>query len=148
MRKERVAAILRARSRIVPAGTPGLRVAPKYSKVGWSASDTRELSFDDVRVPAENLISGEGEGFAIAQARLGPGRIHHCMRQIGACERALKLMCERVTGRVAFGKPLAKFQVWRHRLVEHLTAIEAARCLLMPFLRKPSYCLSFLTLEP
>jgi acyl-CoA dehydrogenase len=90
-----------------------------------------EVEFTDVRVPVENVISGEGEGFAIAQARLGPGRIHHCMRQIGAAERALELMCRRVTERVAWGKPLAEQGVIQDWIAEARVRIEAARLLVL-----------------
>ena len=93
---------------LVPRDTPGVNIKRGMHVFGYtdgSHGGHAEVEFRDVRVPAANLIAGEGDGFAIAQARLGPGRIHHCMRQIGAAERALELMCRRVTGRTAFGKP-------------------------------------------
>jgi acyl-CoA dehydrogenase len=93
---------------LVPRGTPGLTVVRNMQVFGYVDNEGHaELRFEDVRVPAENLIAGEGQGFLISQARLGPGRIHHCMRTIGAAERALELMCRRASERVTFGQPVA-----------------------------------------
>jgi acyl-CoA dehydrogenase len=119
---------------LVPRDTPGVDIKRGMHVFGYTDGTHgghAEVAFSNVRVPAENLISGEGEGFAIAQARLGPGRIHHCMRQIGAAERALELMCRRVTDRVAFGKPLAEQGVIQDWIAESRVRIESARLLVL-----------------
>src|SRR5207237_2300562 len=94
---------------LVPKDTPGLTIVRNLPVMGYIDNESHcELLFENVRVPAGNLLGEEGGGFAIAQARLGPGRIHHCMRAIGAAQYALELMCKRATSRVAFGKPIAE----------------------------------------
>jgi acyl-CoA dehydrogenase len=119
---------------IVPRDTRGVTVHRGMHVFGYSDGPHgghAEITFEDVRVPAENLIAGEGDGFAIAQARLGPGRIHHCMRLIGMAERALELMCQRVSSRVAFGAPLAEQGVVQHWIAESRVRIEQARLLVL-----------------
>jgi acyl-CoA dehydrogenase len=119
---------------LVPRDTPGVDIQRGMNVFGYTDGTHgghAEIVFENVRVPVQNVISGEGEGFAIAQARLGPGRIHHCMRQIGAAERALELMCRRVTERVAWGKPLAEQGVIQDWIAESRVRIEAARLLVL-----------------
>jgi acyl-CoA dehydrogenase len=118
----------------VPRDTQGITIKRSMRVFGFTDSTHgghAEIEFRDVRVPAANLIAGEGEGFAIAQARLGPGRIHHCMRLIGSAERALEAMCRRAAGRVAWGKPLADQGVVQDWIAESRVRIEQARLLVL-----------------
>lgn len=119
---------------LVPRDTPGVEIVRPMHVFGyrdeWHGGHA-EVLFRGVRVPAANLIAGEGEGFAISQARLGPGRIHHCMRLIGMAERGLALMCDRVQDRVAFGRPLAEQGVVREWIAESRVRIEQARLLVL-----------------
>lgn len=118
---------------IVPADTPGFRVERMLSVFGYDEKPIghAEVVLENVRVPVENLIAGEGRGFEIAQGRLGPGRIHHCMRTIGAAERALELMVTRLLSRTAFKKQLAEHSVWEQRVAEARTNIEMCRLLVL-----------------
>ncbi len=119
---------------LVPRDTPGVEIKRGMQVLGYDDHDHgghAELSFADVRVPAENLIGAEGDGFAIAQARLGPGRIHHCMRSIGVAERAVELMCARADERVAFGKPISEQGVVRDWIAESRVRIEQLRLLVL-----------------
>ncbi|MGW3073262.1 MULTISPECIES: acyl-CoA dehydrogenase family protein [unclassified Kitasatospora] len=119
---------------LVPRDTPGVTVRRGMTVFGYDDADHgghAEVLFEDVRVPVENLIGEEGTGFAIAQARLGPGRIHHCMRAIGIAERALELMCRRANERVAFGKPLAEQGVVQDWIAESRVRIEQLRLLVL-----------------
>ena len=117
---------------LVPRDTPGLEIVRPMEVFGYDDHDHgghAELRFTDVRVPVANLLAGEGAGFAIAQGRLGPGRIHHCMRSIGMAERAIELMCERVEARVAFGRPLADQGVIRQWIAQSRIEVEQLRLL-------------------
>jgi acyl-CoA dehydrogenase len=118
----------------VPPDTQGVTIKRSMRVFGFTDSTHgghAEIEFSDVRVPAANLIAGDGDGFAIAQARLGPGRIHHCMRQIGSAERALEAMCRRALSRVAWGKPIADQGVVQDWIAESRVRIEQARLLVL-----------------
>jgi len=119
---------------LVPRDTPGVEIKRGMRVFGYDDADHgghAEMVFHDVRVPAENLIGNEGDGFAIAQARLGPGRIHHCMRSIGVAERAIELMCDRAAERVAFGRPIADQGVVRDWIAEARVRVEQLRLLVL-----------------
>ncbi|MSQ54471.1 MAG: acyl-CoA dehydrogenase [Betaproteobacteria bacterium] len=118
---------------LVPAGTPGVNILHHLNVFGWDDAPHghMEIELKDLRVPAANILLGEGRGFEIAQGRLGPGRIHHCMRLIGQAERALQKMCRRATERVAFGRTVAEQGVTRERIAEARIMIDSARLLVL-----------------
>lgn len=116
---------------VIPADTPGIRIVRPLNVFGYDDAPHGhvEMYFENVKVPVDNILLGEGRGFEIAQGRLGPGRIHHCMRLIGLAERALELMCRRSLSRVAFGKAIAQQTVTQERIAEARCKIDMARLL-------------------
>ncbi|MBB6092000.1 acyl-CoA dehydrogenase [Povalibacter uvarum] len=118
---------------LVPSDAPGITVMRHLPVFGYDDAPHghAEVDLKDVRVPVESILLGEGRGFEIAQGRLGPGRIHHCMRSIGVAERALELMCKRLQSRVAFGKPISSQSVWHERIAEARCTIDQARLMVL-----------------